>query len=75
MDQNFSYDRSKSDEDVMSINNILKRSKYNKFGGTGSQGKYPNYMPMYGIKKVCTTTFGTTKRFAPEPGSIHSKSQ
>mmetsp|Transcript_16750 Transcript_16750/g.28451 ORF Transcript_16750/g.28451 Transcript_16750/m.28451 type:complete len:735 (+) Transcript_16750:1120-3324(+) len=68
----FGFDRSKSDEDAQYlINDLLKKSKYSKFGGfSGSK-----YMPMYGLKKVCTTTFGTTKRFAPEPGSIHSKSQ
>jgi hypothetical protein len=64
-----SHERSRSEEDVSILSDILKKTKHNRFGVS----KY--YYPFPGGKKVQTTTFGTTKRFAPEPGSAQSQSQ
>jgi len=61
----------KADDDLFNINDILMRKTNKKYNGNG--GKY-SFLPNYSLKKVCTTTFGTTERFAPEPGSVHSKS-
>mmetsp|Transcript_40618 Transcript_40618/g.61884 ORF Transcript_40618/g.61884 Transcript_40618/m.61884 type:complete len:141 (+) Transcript_40618:2456-2878(+) len=58
------------EDELLNINDILKKSK--KFMNNGPKFAY---MGNQNLKKVCTTTFGTTARFAPEPGSVHSKSQ
>jgi septum formation inhibitor MinC len=63
-----SSERGRSEEDMSMLSEMIKKSRLNKQGKGG-------YNPASGLKKVQTTTFGTTKRFAPEPGSIHSKSQ
>jgi hypothetical protein len=60
----------KTDEEIFNLNEILRKTN-KKYNGNG---KY-SFLPNYSLKKVCTTTFGTTERFAPEPGSVHSKSQ
>lgn len=53
-------------DDAFNLDDLLRKSKFSKISG-----KYGHFA----TKKQQTTTFGTTKRFAPEPGSIHSKTQ
>ena len=52
-------------DDAFNLDDLLRKSKFSKFAG-----KYGHF-----ATRKQQTTFGTTKRFAPEPGSIHSKTQ
>jgi len=56
-------------EEYFNLNDMLKKSKFNRIGG-----KYGGYLPKHNYKKGSKSTFGTVRRFAPEPGSAHSKS-
>jgi len=50
---------------------MMKKSKFNRGGGS----KF-GYLPLAIGKKAKnppSTSFGTVKRFAPEPGSVHSR--
>ena len=58
--------RPSADGDAFNLDDLLRKSRFSKISG-----KYG----LFSAKKQQTTTYGTTKRFAPEPGSIHSKTQ
>lgn len=56
-------------EEYFNLNEMLKKSKFNRIGG-----KYGGYLPKHNFKKGSKSTFGSVRRFAPEPGSVNSKS-
>lgn len=58
-----------STEEYFNLNDMLKKSKFGRIGG-----KYGGYLPKHTFKKGSKTTFGSVRRFAPEPGSVNSKS-
>lgn len=58
-----SSEEQKSDEEVYNLDMIIRKTKFKgKLGG----------VPLYSQRKH-VSTFGTVKRFAPEPGSTQSK--
>jgi hypothetical protein len=66
---NYQSDRDHQAE-YFNLDGLLKKSKFNRIGG-----KYGGYLPKHNYKKGSKSTFGSVRRFAPEPGSVHSKSQ
>jgi hypothetical protein len=64
------WDDYRKDEELYNLNDMIKKSKFYR-GGT----KF-GYLPMKmgpKPKNNPSTTFGTVRRFAPEPGSVSSK--
>ena len=63
---NYGFDKRGMADDLHNLQEFIRKNRLSKLPGS----KYG----LYGNKKTPSTSFGTTKRFAPEPGSVDSTS-